>query len=145
MRLKMLVVLTAGLLVAADDATKDAAKNDQGKLQGKWTVVGAELEGQKLPEAQAKGELVFKGNTYAFTTGAGESGKGTFKLDPTKKPKAMDAMPDDAAGVTVEEFYEVDGDNLKICLAVPGNPRPKEFKAPAGSGRMLFIYKRAKP
>ncbi len=58
----------------------------------------------------------------------------------------MDVVPSDgpAQGQTIEEIYELNGDKLKICLALPGNQRPTEFKAPEGSGRWLFTYKRAR-
>jgi uncharacterized protein (TIGR03067 family) len=58
----------------------------------------------------------------------------------------MDAAPSEgpAQGQTIEEIYELDGDKLKICLAMPGNKRPAEFKAPEVGGRWLFTNKRAK-
>jgi len=62
------------------------------------------------------------------------------------KPKTMDAVPSDgpAQGQTIEEIYQLEGDKLKICLALPGSRRPADFKAPEGSGRWLLKYKRAK-
>lgn len=39
-------------------------------------------------------------------------------------------------------IYEIEGDQLKICLAPLGSARPTEFRAPADSGSTLTIYKR---
>jgi uncharacterized protein (TIGR03067 family) len=144
MRTKVLVVMVSGLLLGADG--QDRAKADKEKLQGRWMVTSGVMDGMKIPEDQIKGELVFKGNTYTYTAGDSEAGAGTFKLDPSKKPKFMDSVPSEGPvkGQTIEEIYELHGDNLKICLALPGNNRPTEFKAPEGSGRWLFTYKRAK-
>jgi uncharacterized protein (TIGR03067 family) len=140
---KVLLALAIGLVLGADG--KDDAKNDQKKLQGKWIVTSGVIDGNKLPKDQVKGDLVFDKDKYAYTTGD-EKGGGTFKLDPSKKPKHMDSVPSDGPvqGQTVEEIYEIDGDNLKICIALPGTPRPTAFKSEAGSGLWLFTYKRAK-
>jgi uncharacterized protein (TIGR03067 family) len=144
MKTKILTVLALGLLIGAD--AKEDARADQKKLQGKWLLTSAVLDGTEVPGAQLKGEVVFKDNKYSYRTGDADSGSGTFTLDPSKKPKAMNSVPADGPlkGETVEEIYEVDGDNLKICMALPGSKRPTEFKAEAGSNRWMFTYKRAK-
>lgn len=145
MRTKLLVLIAAVVLVAAD-APDDAKKKDLEKLQGTWTMTGGEFDGNKIPPDQAKGELIFKDNTYSYTTAAGETGGGTFKIDPAKKPKQMDAVAKGGPldGQTIEEIYELDGDTLKICLALPPAKRATDFTAPAESGRMMFTYKRKK-
>jgi uncharacterized protein (TIGR03067 family) len=136
----ILTVCTVGLLLGAD------AKDDQKNLQGKWTVVSGVIDGNEIPKDQIKGYVKYLGEKYTWSAGDGQSGAGTFKLDPTKKPRALDAVPSDGPikGQTVEEIYEIDGDTLKICFAMPGNKRPTEFKSDAGSGLWLFTYKRAK-
>jgi uncharacterized protein (TIGR03067 family) len=141
MQTKILLVCTIGLLLGAD------AKDDQKKLQGKWTATSGVIDGNEIPKDQIKGDmtLTFSGDKYTWAAGT-DHGGGTFKLDPSKKPMAMDAVPSDGPvkGQTVEEIYEIDGDTLKICFVMPGNKRPAEFKSEAGSGHFLFTYKRAK-
>jgi uncharacterized protein (TIGR03067 family) len=63
-----------------------------------------------------------------------------------KKPKQLDAVPSDGPikGQTVEHIYEIEGDKLRICLALPGTNRPTQFKSEAGSGLWLFTYNRVK-
>jgi hypothetical protein len=42
-------------------------------------------------------------------------------------------------------IYEwVDDDTYRVCYDPSGKARPKEFKAPAGSGYILHVWKRAK-
>jgi len=137
-------VLALSLLLAADG--KDSALSDQQKLQGKWTITSAVMDGNKVPKGQLRGSLLFKGDKYSYSTAGGDKGGGTFRIDPSKKPKFLDSIPSDGPvkGMTVEQIYELDGDILKICLALPGNERPTEFKSEPGSNRMLFTYKRAK-
>jgi uncharacterized protein (TIGR03067 family) len=142
--MKTLVLIALGLFVGSD--AKEDAKNDQKNLQGKWTMTSGVIDGNELPKAESLGELVFKDNRYSWKSGDGQSGAGTFKLDASKKPRYMDSVPDDGPvkGQKVEEIYELDGDNLKICMALPGTNRPAAFKSETGSGLWLFTYKRAK-
>jgi uncharacterized protein (TIGR03067 family) len=139
------MLFALAFFVGGSDA-KDDAKNDQKNLQGKWTMTSGIIDGNEIPKSPTMGEVTYKGDKYEWKTGDGQSGSGTFKLDPTKKPKHMDSVPSDGpvAGQTVEEIYEIDGDSLKICLALPGTNRPTAFKSEAGSGIWLFTYKRAK-
>jgi len=144
MKTMILTVLVSGLLVGT--ANSDDAKNDQKKLQGKWIVTSAVLDGNEIPKDQVKGEITYKGDKYTWSSGDGQGGTGTYKLDPSKKPKALNAVPSDGPlkGQTIEHIYEVEGDNLKVCLALPGTKRPTEFKSEGGSGLWFFTYKRAK-
>ncbi len=143
------IALAGGLLLGAD-GTGSAKGGDQEKLQGKWIVTSGVMDGAEIPKDQLKGQMTFKGNKYAFTSGEGEgeAGSGTFRIDPSRNPKTMDAVPADgpAQGQTVEEIYELKGDTLKICLTLPGTggKRPTEFNSTEGSGRWLFTYRRAK-
>jgi uncharacterized protein (TIGR03067 family) len=139
----LLAALALSLVLGADG--KDPVDSDRQKLEGKWTITSAVMDGNKVPKGQLKGFVIFKGKHYSYRTN-GEKGEGTFKIDPTKNPKFLDSIPSDGPvkGMTVEQIYEVDGENLKICLTLPGNDRPTEFKSEPGSNRMLFTYKRAK-
>jgi len=141
---KVLLVLITGLFLGADG--KDDAKNDQKQLQGKWKLTSGVIDGNEIPKNQIKGHLVFDKDKYSYATGDGEKGSGTFKIDPSKNPKHLDSVPADGPvqGQTVQQIYEIDGDNLKICLALPGTDRPTAFKSEAASGLWLFTYKRVK-
>ena len=139
MKSLLLLTLALGTGVAKEPPNEDAVKRDLAKLQGTWS---SDLNGETHVMKITK-------ETFSFTFEQGGEKKnvtGTFKIDPSKKPKAMDAVPSEgpAKDQTIEEIYELDGDNLKICLALPGNKRPTEFKSGEGSGRWLFSYKRAK-
>jgi uncharacterized protein (TIGR03067 family) len=83
MRRAFLLVPTTVLLLGAVDADKDTKQ-----LQGTWSVVMAELGGKKVSEDELKDvKVIFQGNMMTLQYGKEE--KGTFKLDPSKKPKAM--------------------------------------------------------
>jgi uncharacterized protein (TIGR03067 family) len=140
MKPRLLIVLVAGLLLAADDAKKDVQK-----FQGEWTLVSAKRDGQDIPEEMIKGiKRTIKGDDYSVTRDGETLLKGKFKVDPSKKPKTIDLTFKDQSGaeVTALGVYDLDGDNLKICYSNPGKDRPKDFVSETGI--TLGVWKRAK-
>lgn len=103
-------------LVHSEDAAKTLAgtwKTDGGDgIDATWT-----FEGDKL-------KALVNGNEY----------KAEFKVDEKAKPNAtMDVTitesPDGDGGKKVgKAIYKLDGKKLTICVAMPGNERPSEFK-----------------
>jgi uncharacterized protein (TIGR03067 family) len=142
MKALLSVVFVAALVVAADG---DAVKKEKDALQGKWTIVSVERDGKPV-EMWADGVRVMEGDNYTLTPKKGDAVKGTFALDPSKTPKAIDFRP--AAGQykdkTLRGIYEIDGDMLKICFAEPDKERPTEFASKAASGCTLAIHKKQK-
>jgi uncharacterized protein (TIGR03067 family) len=142
---RMLLVLVVGLLVAADDATKEEAiKKDMKLLEGKWTLTSSVIEGEKKEGDDAKGEVIFTEGKFEAKSPDGTSHKGSFTIDPTKSPKAIDSVPSegDDAGKTRYGIYELKDDSLKICIANEGGERPTNFEA--ANDKILLVYKRAK-
>jgi uncharacterized protein (TIGR03067 family) len=117
----------------------DKGKSDNDKLQGAWQAHSAELAGEKIPEEFVKGvKLIIKGDKVSASF-MGEAKDGSYKIDPTQKPKTLDLTVDNKK---IEAIYELDGDTLKVCASEEG--RPKEFKSAAGSQSILLILKRVK-
>src|SRR5262249_51896610 len=133
-------LLLIGLL-AISRASADDKKDD--KLDGKWLVVSIERDG-KADDAFKGGMRVIAGGKYTLTDKNGKATPGTFKVDPSKKPKAIDMTPTEGQykGKTLLGIYEIDGQTLKICFTEPGKDRPTEF---ASKGAVLAIHKREKP
>jgi uncharacterized protein (TIGR03067 family) len=157
----VVTALVAGLLLAAAPAPReeDDAKKETEKFQGTWRMVSFEEGGQALPADQVKEfgyRFTFEKDT--FTVKAAEVVKskpvevvkttGTYKLDPTKKPKAIDMAitGGDYKGKDILGIYEVGEDTLKWCAAKPGEKdRPKEFTTTKDSTHGLAVLKRGKP
>ncbi len=145
---RLLLVLAAGLLLGADDP-KPTAGSDKDRLQGTWQAVSSQNDGRDDPDAQAH-RLTFAGETFTIRRDGHVMIKGTFRIDPDKKPKTIDmilteAPRDDQRGKTALGIYELDGDTLKWCVGRPGEgERPKEFAAKDGSRRMFVTLKRHK-
>jgi uncharacterized protein (TIGR03067 family) len=141
------MALTVGLLVAADNP-KGGVKKELKKFQGKWVLVSMEFNGKAAPaEAVKKVRLTVKGNKVTIHEGEKET-KATFKLNPAKDPKWLDAT----ATVNGKEektlgIYKFDGGKLTVCYShVTGN-RPKEFSSEGGTKEkplILAVYQRPK-
>ena len=152
MRRTVLVVLAAGLLLGADNP-KGEAKKDQDKLQGEWTLESGTREGTEIPEDIAKSlKRTIKDDGFSVTRDGQALNKGTFKLDPSKKPKAIDFITTEGPGKGTKALmlYELKGDELRLCETTPDDtrkdlPRPAEFSAGPGSGRAITTLRRTAP
>jgi uncharacterized protein (TIGR03067 family) len=145
MLLKPFVVLTLVLSFALAARSGDAKDGDT--LQGTWLPATAELAGKPFPdEARKTIKLVVKDGKYTVTLGKVVD-KGTVKLNPAAKPKAMDITGTDGPnkGKTILAIYERDGDTLRVCYDLSGKNRPTAFKTREGTQLFLVTYKRAKP
>lgn len=141
-------VLALVLVFAAVPAfgKEDEAKKDLEKLQGEWVIVSAERDGQPAPkEETASLKRTVKGDEYTVTRNGETIGKGKYRMDPTKKPKSIDAITksEDGEEITLQGIYEFEGETYKVCFAMPGHPRPTDFKTSENSGRTLTVSKRA--
>jgi uncharacterized protein (TIGR03067 family) len=145
---QLLTFLALGLLVGADPP-KDEAKKVQKKLQGSWKAVSVERRGESKEDDEDHC-LIFDGAKFSIKRGDQTMIQGTFKVDPSKKPKEIDMkITEDETGKhkgkTAQGIYALDGDTLKWCVAEPGTTeRPKEFAAPADTKLMFITLKREK-
>jgi uncharacterized protein (TIGR03067 family) len=135
----------AEALVGADP-NHDAIKKEMAKLQGTWTIVSHEANGQKTSEAEIKDiySMVLKGDQWIASYWDRMVPHGTIRLDPTKNPKRVDYF-DTKRGRFAHGIYSVEGDTLTICdRKVERGERPKEFRTEPGSGLVLTVLKRTR-
>jgi uncharacterized protein (TIGR03067 family) len=140
MRAIALFVFATGLLSLVDDPKPDDVKKEFEALSGTWKITKMELEGKDLLANFGEVEAEIKDKELTSPGIAAD-----LKLDPSKKPKAIDLSYTEgpSAGKTVKGIYKLDGDTLAICRALKEeDERPTEFSAPADSGKMLFEFKR---
>ncbi len=146
----VMTVLVAGLLLGAEEKKSDF-KKDREALQGAWRVVSSEAGGKDQTEEFKDHLLIFEGDTFVLKKGDAVGLKGTFQLDPSKKPRAIDMTITEGGqegdkGKVLHGIYEVDKGTLKWCTAEPGGTgRPKEFSTKEGINHMLVTLKKEKP
>lgn len=144
----LICVTLASLFVIGIAAAGDDAKADLKRLQGTWQVVSAISKGEKVPaEDIFELELVIEGDKINVREKGKVQERMTFKIDPAKKPPAIDFTHTDGPKKDKVDhaIYQLDGDNLKICVnEESGGARPRAFASNAGSTYSLVVLKRAK-
>jgi uncharacterized protein (TIGR03067 family) len=143
-----LVVMTclAGLVIGQE------AAGDKKKFQGVWDIAFLEAGGVRAPGPKVdKGlQVIVNGDNLKVISDEIKDDAGMiFKLDPAKKPKAIDLRYIDGPykGRTVLGIYAFDGAALKLCF--PDDPddaptRPKTFATKKGSSMRVYTLKKVK-
>jgi uncharacterized protein (TIGR03067 family) len=143
----MLVILFCGLPVGAVADDKGDADKDVKEPQGVWTFESQVVDGKETPADRVKTMTsTIEGGKYAVRRGDELVQAGTYIVDPSKSPKAIDMTVGEGPGkgTVMLGIYAFDGGMLKVCFDPTGKKRPTEFKSEAGSGLVLSSHKRAK-
>jgi uncharacterized protein (TIGR03067 family) len=142
-----ITILTLGLLGRAAAVTPEQRlKREQEKLAGVWRVTGMQVNGTILPARQVPDlKLTFKDGKFTVRLGKEKPQEGTYKIDPSKKPKTIDIIN----GKTDKEkdkdqvgIYELIGNSLRICACPVGSERPTDFTTNDKPGYTVLILKR---
>jgi uncharacterized protein (TIGR03067 family) len=139
-----LVLLVPWSVASADD---QAANQELERHQGTWTATSSIYDGQEAPEAIVRSITRTVEKDHVVWKRDGKSFAGTrIELDPSRDPRSIDVIPDGGKdrGERVLGIYKLEDDRLTICMAAPGQPRPKEFKAEKRSGYTLRTFTREK-
>lgn len=137
---RLALMLSVLGLAVAGNAQAPAESKESKELHGTWQAIKLEADGETGPkDVTAKVRWIFKGNEYVGVSPE-MNFKGTYTINPTKKPKEIDLLP---AGATkaMLAIYRIEGEQLMLCI---GQPRPSDFVTKEGSGRRLYILKRVK-
>ena len=123
------------------------AASDLETFQGAWNLISAERDGKQTPSEEVKKlKLTIQANKFILEKDSAVISEGTFSLDPSKKPKAIDetvtAGPN--KGKVFLAIYEIDDQHHKICFAPLGKDRPTAFASLPGSGNLLQVWERRK-
>jgi len=151
-----LLALAAWPAVAQQNEADEAVKKELAKLDGMWTIVKMEVDHKSLLEKdKPEPKLVIKdGKVMSEAKEAPKGGAELSKiLDPSKKPKQI-TVPnfeggDPKKGVTLIGIYELNGDELRVCVQVveTANLKEREKERPTAfdSKRgVLLVLKREK-
>jgi len=144
---RVATAVIAALFVSAGMSDEKAAQSDLARLQGEWTMVSGEIQGEAMPdEIRTTARRVAKENETTVTVGGQLFMKAKFTLDPAKTPKTIDyeMTGGPTEGKKQLGIYEFDGEQVRFCFGSPGKERPTEFKTGAGDGRTLSVWKRVK-
>src|SRR6516162_9898103 len=89
MRIRVLLALAAGLLLAAEPLTGGEDRSDADALQGTWQVLSQEIAGRTTARPKDM-KWVVQGDTISLLLGKrGGALRMTFRVDATKSPKQI--------------------------------------------------------
>jgi uncharacterized protein (TIGR03067 family) len=123
-----------------DPAAREAVTaRERERLQGVWNFF----------TGRRKVQLLLDGDHFTAKFNNGDVYVGTFDLDPTKKPKAMDMTiadgPERHKGSVARCIYALDGDHLVWCPAEPGaDARPQAFPPTDSQDFLCVVFRREK-
>lgn len=149
--MRMSASVAAGVLAislfgtALAQTPAERLKREEEKLAGAWRVTGVHVNGMILPSRQVPDlKLTFKDGQFTARLGKEKPQEGSYKLDPSKKPKTIDLErtlgPD--KGKKQVGIYELTGHTLRICACEAGNDRPTDFDTNDKPGYTVLILKR---
>src|SRR5689334_7734399 len=89
---------------------------------------------------------VTTGNVTSVIAGPQVILRAEFALDGGKSPATVDYrnLTGTHKGKTQAGIFQLEGDDLLVCVAAPGGQRPREFASAKGDGRSLTAWRRIK-
>jgi erythromycin esterase len=122
-------------------------QRDVDRMQGTWQAVQMNRDGeiQPLQGMFANLQLIVQGDRRTIRSGQTVFSEACYRLNPVAAPPTIDLVVTKGAarGQILLGIYELSGDRLRVCYAVPGRERPRDFTPKAGSGQALQEMKRA--
>src|SRR5262249_35198748 len=131
----LLLLATTGIAVAGQPPD-EALQTEQVKLQGTWVIVGTGLGGIPNPARGVPGITIVGDRISSFRVQkqgneivkSKEEEWGTFTIDPSKLPKAIDLKYSSGPnkGKTAKGIYALARREMLLCLGKVGKERPTE-------------------
>jgi uncharacterized protein (TIGR03067 family) len=142
--MKLVISSAVALLAVASFASAASAIDDLELLQGAWTMVSGEMDGEPLPAEEVKtARLFIDGDKHVVEVGDMKL-VGTHKLDQAATPKQIDAL--DSSGPTKGRNFGIyeftpNGD-FRVAFSPTGEARPTDFVSEPGSGIFVHVWRR---
>ncbi|MEI8020456.1 MAG: TIGR03067 domain-containing protein [Schlesneria sp.] len=134
------------ILVTFEREKEDIIKRDLRRIEGTWTVVALETNGNKAGDDDARKLKVVIGadGSWSLNVDGREVAQGTSSIDPTKTPKIIDfkTVVGEDAGKQSLGIYEVGETSMKFCVATSGKERPGDFASLPGSDVLFLTLER---
>jgi uncharacterized protein (TIGR03067 family) len=148
--MRRIVRLLAGVLLVLPSLASDSPRGyddgvmEEDSIEGTWQWTDDELDGRKV-ESNLQEVLTFRSGTYSSNYSDGDTFRGSYRLEPTRKPPHLDEVPSNGPyrGQTVKYIYQRDRDTLRIAFmaAEDDRRRPQGFN---DKGVYVETYKRVK-
>jgi uncharacterized protein (TIGR03067 family) len=112
--------LAAVLLVGVTAALQAGGQGDKEKIQGTWQLESIKFGDKEISNPGGDATMIFKDGKVTMK---GKEQEGSYKIDPSKKPKHIDLEGAFGGGKKgagkMPGIYELEGDTLKIAFGMP--------------------------
>ncbi|HJZ70157.1 MAG TPA: TIGR03067 domain-containing protein [Vicinamibacterales bacterium] len=137
------IALAGVPLIAAQDTPAPARPTGiMAQLQGVWTMTSS--NGQEVPASGQEVVTTVTNNRYEQSVNGQVSERGTFKIDESKKPMAVDVSATEGpnAGMTQLGIFQLNGKTLTVKVAEPGTTvRPTDLAPSEGCVTFVMVKK----
>jgi uncharacterized protein (TIGR03067 family) len=135
----MAVLTVPQMRPSSDEAPAVPPASDVERIQGTWAVISLEEDGKQKPRKVVVA-MSFTGDRVKVIR-EGDEQEGSFRLAPTKNPKAIDLLIE---MLGTPGIYTLEDDRLTICLNLDEHgKRPKKFATDTKTyGLRLMTLKR---
>jgi uncharacterized protein (TIGR03067 family) len=111
------------------------------ELEGEWQMLECVADGRTVPDSMVKtGRRVARNQESSTYFGDHRVMQARYAVNKSSVPKTVDYVLSN--GKLQYGIWRFEGENLQICFAVPGKPRPQDFNASKGSGNTYTAWKR---
>jgi uncharacterized protein (TIGR03067 family) len=113
-------------------------------FEGEWQMVSAIMDGNPMKRSAVEWvKRITRGSETTVYAGPQVMMKMEFTSDASRAPKTIDYINTAGSnkGKSQQGIYEFEGGLLKICVAAPGKPRPKDFQSDRGDGRTFTVWR----
>jgi uncharacterized protein (TIGR03067 family) len=144
--MKFLAILLL-LTFAAGCAALHSNSNRDSRLYGDWICVSGTIDGKPLPDATVQElRLAITQTRYITEKGNETLFNSTYRVDRTKSPARIFMLGNEGAltGKEAQGIYEISGETLRICYAMPGEAAPSTFDSKPGSKAHFVLWRPAK-
>jgi uncharacterized protein (TIGR03067 family) len=146
-RISLVAVLLCSLVTVAAPVP-NTTPQDAKAIVAKWVAVSTEYEGHRWLSTERRVTPRVEVREDSLTINNGQLAYPMrYTLDARKSPAHIDLVYTDGSdkGKSVKGLYELKGDSLKLCVAQPGEERPKALATKPGETFMLYNLVRSKP
>jgi uncharacterized protein (TIGR03067 family) len=144
MKTLLLGIVVLGIVLVGGS---DVVAQDDKALEGTWIIVSAQMQGKEVPAKEIEDrEATFADGKMTARKGTKTLNVFRYKANATTKPRSidLDGIEGDEKGKKWLAIYEINGDEMKLCISVDGKDRPTEFRTQEGKNLVLLAFKRKK-
>jgi uncharacterized protein (TIGR03067 family) len=116
-------------------------------LEGEWAMIEGVFNGVPMEQSMVTWcQRVTRGDVTTVLAGPQTMLKARFQIEASTAPAAIDYenLAGSNKGKAQAGIWALDGGTLRVCMAAPGKPRPKDFASSKGDGRSLTTWRLSK-